>query len=415
MLALGGAAATLCVGAIFAGVLKSAVRGDESAAQTNSLSDQVGLLEHIIDHVPHAVFWKDRDGKFLGGNQLFAEKLGFKSVTDLIGKSDADLAATEEEQAAYRKDDMEVMELKLPKLNIEETQHFADGSVATLLTSKVPLTDEKGKVVGVLGIFTDITERKRMQEQLERNADHLRQIIDLVPQKIFAKDEEGRFILANAATAAAHGMGVDDLIGKSHESLHGQSDEIARMRSDDKTVMETQQPLRIHEEIFTTADGKKTVLETTKIPITDPATGHPAVLGVAVDLTERKTMESQLRKSEERFRVLCDAAPIGIFQMDVEGYCLYTNPKWQDITGLNLQQSLGEGWGRSIHPEDYDSVISTRDDAMKSRKSYTHQFRFISPDGEVRRVVSRVSAVREASGQVVGYVGTVEQIDAPEA
>ena len=413
MLALGAAALTLCVGAVFAGVLKGATRGAESEDRNKSLTEQVGLLEHIIDHVPHAVFWKDREGQFLGGNQLFAEKLGFKNPSELIGKSDADLAATEEERAAYRKDDMEVMELKLPKINIEETQHFSDGSVATLLTSKVPLIDDQNEVVGVLGIFTDITERKQMQEQLERNAEHLRQIIDLVPHKIFAKDAEGRFILANAATAKVHGLTVDELVGKTHEELHGDGDEIARMRSDDNVVLETQQPLRISEEVFTTAEGKKTILETTKIPITDPATGRPAVLGVAVDLTDRKMMESQLRKSEERFRVLCDAAPVGIFQMDVEGYCLYTNPKWQDIAGLTLQQSLGEGWGRVVHPDDYEGVIATRNEAMHSRKSYEQRFRFVSPDGEVRWVHSMVSAVREASGQVVGYVGTIEQIEEP--
>ena len=363
--------------------------------------------------MPHAVFWKDREGRFLGGNQLFAEKLGFKKPSDVIGKTDADLAATEEERAAYRKDDLEVMERKQPKLNIEEPQHFSDGSVATLLTSKVPLIDGQDQVVGVLGIFTDITERKQMQEQLERNADYLRQIINLVPHMIFAKDAEGRFFLANAATAAAHGLSVDELIGKTHQEIHGDDAEIARMLSDDSTVIETQQPLRIPEETLTTADGKKLILETTKIPFTDPATGKPAVLGVAVDLTERKRMESKLRKSEERFRVLCDAAPVGIFQMDAEGYCLYTNPKWQDIAGLTLQQSLGEGWGRAIHPDDFEDVIATRNEAMHGHKSYEQRFRFVSPDGEVRWVHSMVSAVREASGQVVGYVGTIEQIEAP--
>jgi PAS domain S-box-containing protein len=412
MISLGAAAGILCLGAVFVSLAMRGKDAPESSAAAKSLAEQVGLLEHIIDHIPHAVFWKDREGIFLGCNQLFAKAMGFKKSFNLIGKSDSDLAATEEERAAFRKDDLEVMELKLSKANIEETHRLPDGSVATLLTSKVPLTDEKGHVVGVLGIFTDITERVKMVEQIEANAAHLRQIIDLVPHRIFAKDGKGRFILANETTALAHGVSVDEMIGRTHGELHGDSGEVERMHSDDQLVIETGQPVRISEEVFTTADGDARILETTKIPIADPATGEPAVLGVAVDLTDRKAMEAQLRKSEERFRVLCDAAPIGIFQMDVEGFCLYTNPKWQDITGLNTHQGAGDGWTRSIHPDDRERVVETRIDAMKSKKSYSHNFRFISPDGEVRYVVSRVSAVREASGQVVGYVGTVEQVEA---
>jgi PAS domain S-box-containing protein len=128
------------------------------------------VLEYIIERVPHSIFWKDREGHFLGGNQNLLRDVGLSSLHQLLGKTDADLGFPPEQVEHFRKCDLDVMSSGHPLLDIEEFQDQADGT-HTLLTSKVPLRDAAGQVIGMLGIYVDITERKRMEEQLRQARD----------------------------------------------------------------------------------------------------------------------------------------------------------------------------------------------------------------------------------------------------
>lgn len=119
----------------------------------------------LLKQIPIYVFWKNKDSVYLGCNDLFAHSLGLNTPEDIIGKSDYDLPTSKEESDAYRADDRQVMESRQAKLNIEEYQTFPDGRKIALLTSKVPLMSKDGNVIGVLGIYSDITERKAAEER----------------------------------------------------------------------------------------------------------------------------------------------------------------------------------------------------------------------------------------------------------
>lgn len=126
------------------------------------------FFQELLKQLPVYVFWKDRESVYLGCNDSFAVSVGFSSAEEIIGKTDYDLPTTKEESDAFRADDNEVMTKKVAKINIEEKQTFTDGRVVHLLTSKVPLLNKKNQVVGVLGIYSDITEKKVAQEETER-------------------------------------------------------------------------------------------------------------------------------------------------------------------------------------------------------------------------------------------------------
>src|SRR5262249_45915878 len=112
-------------------------------------------------------FWKDREDRFLGGNQHFlTTALGVSSAQEIIGKDDFDFFP--KDQAEYfRRCDFEVMQSGQPMLDFEEPQSRGEKGERILLTSKVPLREEQGTIIGMLGIYADITERKRMEEELE--------------------------------------------------------------------------------------------------------------------------------------------------------------------------------------------------------------------------------------------------------
>jgi PAS domain S-box-containing protein len=130
------------------------------------LSQERAILQNIIAHIPCAVFWKDRQSVMVGCNELAARNTGLGSPAEAVGKTDYETAATRAEADFYRECDRQVMESGRPLLNIEETQRRPDGRVEHLLTSKVPLRNPAGEVIGILGVYTDITERKLLEEQL---------------------------------------------------------------------------------------------------------------------------------------------------------------------------------------------------------------------------------------------------------
>ena len=126
-----------------------------------------GFVLELLKQIPASVFWKDKNSVYLGCNDAFAHSLGLSSPEEIIGKTDYDLPTTKEESDAFRADDKQVMKSKQPKLNIEESQTLSNGKKVTLLTNKVPLLDSKKKVIGILGIYHDITERKQLGAMIE--------------------------------------------------------------------------------------------------------------------------------------------------------------------------------------------------------------------------------------------------------
>jgi len=126
------------------------------------------MQQLVFDHIPLDVFWKDRNSIYLGCNRKFAEDVGVSDPADIIGKNDLDYFPKETANL-YRIDDKTVMETNTPKLNYEEPLYTPDGTKLQIRTNKVPLKDEKGKVIGVLGTYEDITANKKLEQQLRQS------------------------------------------------------------------------------------------------------------------------------------------------------------------------------------------------------------------------------------------------------
>jgi PAS domain S-box-containing protein len=126
------------------------------------------FISEMLEYLPTRVFWKDKEGVYVGCNSAFARSVLLSKPEDVLGKTDYDLPVKKEDSDAYREDDKEVMSTGLPKLNIEEKQTLENGQEIFLLTSKVPLFDKGGEVIGVLGVYSDITREKQAQEALKQ-------------------------------------------------------------------------------------------------------------------------------------------------------------------------------------------------------------------------------------------------------
>ncbi|MDE2439756.1 MAG: response regulator, partial [Betaproteobacteria bacterium] len=207
----------------------------EHQCNAAELKKQKELLQSVIEHAPIRVFWKDKESRFLGCNRLFALDAGLDSPDALIGKSDFDFSWRAQAEI-YRADDLNVMATGIPKIDFEEPQTTPDGKTIWLSTSKVPLQDGNNQIIGILGIYSDITERKNAAQELTSHRLHLEQLVEERTQELsLAKDAAESANMAksaflanmsheirtplNAITGLAHLIRREGLSAKQQEQL----------------------------------------------------------------------------------------------------------------------------------------------------------------------------------------------------
>ncbi|WP_250124130.1 PAS domain S-box protein [Chroococcidiopsis sp. CCMEE 29] len=125
------------------------------------------MLQLVMDNIPQFIYWKDRNSVYLGCNRNFVQLAGVGNPENIVGKTDYDLPWRKEEANFFHERDRQVMETNTPKYHVVETLIRADGQHSLLGTNKVPLHDSEGNVVGLLGTFADITERKQADEKIK--------------------------------------------------------------------------------------------------------------------------------------------------------------------------------------------------------------------------------------------------------
>lgn len=169
-----------------AGAIEGASTFQDVQRTQRELNESRNLLQSVLDTVPVRVFAKNLDGVYLFANKLFVQDAGLASSEDLVGKTDFELPWADTQAEGFRADDMEVMDSNQPKLDFEEQQTQANGSTAWISTSKVPLHDSRGRVTGILGLYQDVTDRKRAEDR-EALAYEIGQQLNLLqdPRELF--------------------------------------------------------------------------------------------------------------------------------------------------------------------------------------------------------------------------------------
>lgn len=142
------------------------------------------MLRLVMDNIPQAIFWKDVNSVYLGCNAVFARFAGVGTPENIVGRTDYDLAWTKEEADSFRRDDRRVMDSNKPIYHIIEPQLQAGGKHAWLDANKIPMHDVEGNVIGILGTYEDITERKDAEMELEKSKSQAELYVDLMSHDI---------------------------------------------------------------------------------------------------------------------------------------------------------------------------------------------------------------------------------------
>jgi PAS domain S-box-containing protein len=138
--------------------------------------------------------------------------------------------------------------------------------------------------------------------------------------------------------------------------------------------------------------------------------GRTYYTAILRDVTEGRRAQRLLAESEARFRELAAAAPVGIFQTDAEGRCLYVNDRWSEIASMSSTEASGAGWLRALHPGDRARVRQAWRDAVAGRQPFELRYRFLRPDGSETWVMGNAVASHDAGGTVNGHIGTITDI-----
>ena len=225
------------------------------------------LLHILLEQLPDAVYFKDAESRFIRINRTLASWYGLKDPADAIGKTDADFFSPEFAKSSVEAE-KEIMQTGVPAADVEEKLVWPDGRVTYTMTTRLPLRDPAGAVVGTFGIFRDIGPHLQAKKEIRRANGLYSSLVDNLPQSFFRKDLEGRCTFANRQYLTKMGKTLKDIIGKTDFDFF--PEHLARKyREDDARVIQTGKTLDVVEAHL--PPGKKDVIyvRVVKSPVYD--------------------------------------------------------------------------------------------------------------------------------------------------
>ncbi len=318
------------------------------------LRENERLLSTILDNVGAAIFIKDSRYCYTYVNRKACEVLG-RSAQEIVGKED-DAFFPPESVEEIMQSDRPVIERGETVARAEYGLVTADGVPRTYWTVKLPLRDGSGAVTGLCGISTDITERRRTEEALQRNERMLETIIDAEPACVKLLDGNANLLLMNrAGLDMIEVESLDQVKGECVVSMVDPGHRDAFMDLTRRVFQGESGTLAFE---MSGVKGRRLWLETHAVPLRNEKNEIIALLGVTRDITDQKKAEDRLSASEARFREIVERASIGVLVADAETKKFrFANPEICRLLGYAPDELLSLSV-QDIHPAEELQVVA---------------------------------------------------------
>jgi PAS domain S-box-containing protein len=360
----------------------------------------------LVENIPQKVFVKDRQSRFVSINENFARDLGIRPE-DVVGKADSDLFPRELADK-YRADDTRIMETG--KGEELEERYLQEGRETWVQTRKTPLRNADGEIVGVCGVFADITARKLAEKALRSSEERFRVAAGSVADVVYEwdlKDTITWYGDVDGLTGYPPGAFPRTIAGWA-ATLH--PDDLDPTWAAVQTHLKGETPYDIEYRVAAKDGGwrwwsaRGTVLRDDR--------GEPTRwIGAVTDVTERKGAEEALRESERRFREMAESLPQLVWTCRGDGTCDYLSPQWVAYTGIPEAEQLGSRWLEQLHPDDHDPTVAAWNAAAGAGAIVDVEFRIRRHDGIYRWFRTRDVPLLDAAGRVAKWFGTSTDIE----
>ncbi|KAF3887169.1 MULTISPECIES: PAS domain S-box protein [Nostocales] len=364
------------------------------------------MLQLIMDNIPQSVFWKDTTSVYIGCNRNFAQMIGLDSPEDIIGKTDCDLVRNQEEAQYYRECDARVMENNVPEYHAVSLHLRKNGREAWLETTRVPLHDVEGKVVGILGTFEDISCRKQAEESLRlRDRAMAASSNGIVITDVTVPNSP--IIYANKAYEKITGYSVEEVLGKNCRFLqNGDTNQpgLIELRNAIIQGKGCTVVLRNYRK-----DGSLFWNELSISPVHDSSGNLTHYIGIQTDITERQRAAVALLVSQERLQYLLSSSPGVIYSCKPSGDfdTTFISDNVTSVLGYEVQEFVQTPgfWINHIDSEDLPRIMAGAAKLFE-QKQINYEYRFFHKNGSVRWMYDQAKLVLDDTGnplEIVGY------------
>ena len=292
------------------GQIADAVRALRNQLRTQAQTDQASIealtnernvLHLILDTLPDYIYTKDTKSRYTFANAADLRLIGVRSAQDAIGKSVREFFPPDVAEKLVA-EDQQVIRAGEPVVNLEEqTFDQSTGQKAWHSITKVPLRDRHGEIVGLVGINRDITKRRQAEEQLERERNLLRTLIDTLPDRIWAKDIEGRYNLVNPEFLRHLGKPIDQVMGKKNGDMW-LPELAAKYDATDQALFQSGQNIVGKVEPIIDAEGNRQWTSITKVLLRDSQSQVIGMVGMGRDVTKETEQEEALVRERDTLR-----------------------------------------------------------------------------------------------------------------
>lgn len=374
------------------------------------LKAQKDFLQNIIDINPNLVFVKDEKGKYVLANQVFADFYGI-TVEEVLSKTVADLHTEQAEIQKIRQEDQLVLSTLQTHVFPEANITTPTGEVRYFQVVKKPLLSPDRQHNLILCVATDTTERQLLVDTLTVQKEFLQNVIDINPCKIFVKDLEGRYILANQSAADFHGMTIEELLGKTDAQVKLPTEVAKLFIAQDEEVIASLQEQFIPEASFSAFNGEIRWYQIIKKPFFTKDGQICGVLGVCIDITEQKLAEAARGKSEQLYRLLIERMNEGLIVVDANGFISYVNHKHCEMLGYSfaefIKHHMSEFWDEAI-----TYITEEQWAKLQGGESSSFEMVFKKKNGQKLRTLLSETPIIGSDGRFEGSFGVITDITA---
>ncbi|HEY9593994.1 MAG TPA: PAS domain-containing protein [Spirochaetia bacterium] len=322
----------------------------DDRAHREELERERVLFHTLINAIPDGLFLKDSQSRFILANRAVAAVMGASDPRELIGRTDHDFYPRD--MADEFLADERAMLCAGNRIVEKVEPKTVAGQRRLLLVTKLPVFDENGTAIGLVGISRDVTEQKQREEEMQNERNLLRTLIDMLPHSVYMKDVECRKTMSNPVDVAILGCKSEaEALGKSDFDLFPR--EVAQsFYEDDQAVIRTGTPVLDREEYYLDANGQKRWLLTSKVPMRDVEGKVMGLIGVGRDITALREREAKIREQAQLLDISSDAITV----RGDDNRVRYWNRSAEKTYGWTAQEAIGRDEDELLHPKRPDEV-----------------------------------------------------------